>query len=165
MIGLAVIQYSSSIRNFLNSWPINYDSWSYMISIGLGYPFNHIVYTKFTIDIALFSSYWVILNHLVTGSMTVTAFRITFHFFPFLLRTQGTIISTPSLFHFISSGYLADNLPHHLFHCCVRCKVSQLLTSFRTASLNPFQYKCWRISISVLSIPRRRIYVRYQCNM
>ena len=72
MLGLKVIQYSISIRDFLKSQPMNYDPWSYMISVGLGYLFNKIVSTKFTIDIALLSSYCVILNHPVTCAVRVS---------------------------------------------------------------------------------------------
>ena len=87
MLGLAVIPYYSSIRNFLNSRPMNSDAWSYVISIGLWYLVNHLVTTKFTIDIAILSSYCVILNHPVTGSIMVIDFRINFYFCPFLLMT------------------------------------------------------------------------------
>ena len=52
VIGLAVIPYSSSIRDFPNSWPINSNPWSYVIFIGLGYLDTHVVPTKFAIDIA-----------------------------------------------------------------------------------------------------------------
>ena len=72
MLGLKVIPYSISIRDFLKSRPMNYDPWSYMISVGLGYLFNKIVSTKFTIDIALLSSYCVILNHPVTCAVRVS---------------------------------------------------------------------------------------------
>ena len=48
----------------------NSDHWSYVIFIGIEYLINHIVSTKFAIDIAILSSYCVILNHPVTGSMT-----------------------------------------------------------------------------------------------
>ena len=53
VLGLAVIPYSVSIRDFLNSLPINSFPWLYVISIGLGYPYSHLVSTKFSIDVAL----------------------------------------------------------------------------------------------------------------
>ena len=67
MIGLAFIPYSYSIQGFLNPWPINSDPWSCMISIDLGYIVNHVVYTKFAIDIAILASYCVISNRPITG--------------------------------------------------------------------------------------------------
>ena len=45
---------NSSIGMFLNSWPINYDPWSYVISISIGYLDRHLVSTNFEIYIALF---------------------------------------------------------------------------------------------------------------
>ena len=54
VIGLATIPYSILISYFLNSWPINSDPWSYIISIGLGYLDSHLVSTKSEIGIALF---------------------------------------------------------------------------------------------------------------
>ena len=36
-LGLELILYSYSIRDFIKSWPINSDPWSYVISICLGY--------------------------------------------------------------------------------------------------------------------------------
>ena len=50
-----------SIRGFLNSWPINSNHWSYMISVCLVYLVNHVVSTHFVIDIDILSSYCVIL--------------------------------------------------------------------------------------------------------
>ena len=85
MLGLEVIPYHLSIRDFLNSWPINYDIWYYVISIGLGYIVNHVVSNNSVIDIALLLSYYLILNHPVTGSIMVTAFRFKFYFFPYLI--------------------------------------------------------------------------------
>ena len=81
----------------MNSLPINYDPWSYMISIGLEYLVNHVVSTKFTIDIALLSSYLIDPNHPVTGSIVVTAFIIKFYLCPFICLCMD-IISTQSLF-------------------------------------------------------------------
>ena len=74
VIGLVVIPHSISIRDLLNSWPINYDPWSYMVSIGLGYPDINIVSTKLTIYTTLLSLYFIISNHPVTVSIIVTAF-------------------------------------------------------------------------------------------
>ena len=78
MLGLADIQYSSSIRDFPNSWPINYDPCLYVISIGIGYLDSHAVSSKFVIDIAFLSPYFSISNHPVTGLITVTAFICLF---------------------------------------------------------------------------------------
>ena len=75
MLGLAVILSYLSIRDLLNSCPINSDPWSYVISIGLGYLDIHVVSTKFAIDIALLSLYSDISIHLVTGQIIITAFR------------------------------------------------------------------------------------------
>ena len=82
---LAVIPYSFSIGYFLNSWPISYDPWSYMISIGLGYLVNHVVSTMFVIDNTIWSLYCVILNHHVTGSIMVKSFRLSFLSLTFFL--------------------------------------------------------------------------------
>ena len=72
VLGLAVIPYYLSIRDFLNLWPISFDPWSYVIYIGLGYPCIHVVSTKFALFchyIALFQtillqyqSLWRLLN-------------------------------------------------------------------------------------------------------
>ena len=112
VLGLAVIPYYLSIVDLLNSWPTNSDPWSCMIFIGLGYLDNHIVSTKVAIDIDILSSYCVILNHHVTGSIIVTAFVSKSSFCPFLLVKWGPIISTRSLFHDIYSASLAGNLPY-----------------------------------------------------
>ena len=85
MIGLAVIPYSVSLRDFMNSRPINSKPWSYVISIGLGYLVNHVVSTKFPVYIALLLSYCAIWNRHVTGYITITAFRCKFVSFPFFL--------------------------------------------------------------------------------
>ena len=53
---------------------MNYDTWSYVIYVGLGYLVNQVVYTKSVIEIAVLSSYCVIFNHPVTGYITVTDF-------------------------------------------------------------------------------------------
>ena len=78
VLGLAVITYYVSIRDFMNSWPTNSFTWSYVISIGLGYLDSHVVSIKFTIYITLLSSYYAISNHPVTGSIIVSAFRDLF---------------------------------------------------------------------------------------
>ena len=111
VIGLTVIPYYISIRDFLNLWLINSFPWSYLISIGIGYLDSHVVSTKFAIDIAHLSSYFAISNHPVTGLIIVTAFRYKFSFFPLLIMTQGTIIYTQILFRGISSDNLAGILP------------------------------------------------------
>ena len=87
VLGLAVIPYYVSIRDFMNSWPINYDPWLYFIYIGLGYLDNHIVSTNFVIDTNPLSLYCSTSNYPVTGSIIVTAFRRNFSFCPFLLMT------------------------------------------------------------------------------
>ena len=62
------------------------DPWTYTISVGLGYLVNHVVSTKFAIDIALFSSYCVISNHPVTGYHG-NGFRFKFSFFLCVIMT------------------------------------------------------------------------------
>ena len=153
VLDLAVIPYSVLIRHFLNSRPINSYPWSYMISIGLGYLDSHVVSTKFVIYIALLSSYCVISNHPVTGSILVTAFIFIFYFCPFLCMVWRPIISTQSLFRGISSASLAGNLPYFIFYCHIRWQVSPLVISFRKASRMPGQYKYWQIIASGLSVP------------
>ena len=83
--GLEVILYYVSIRYFMNSLPINSFPRSYIISIGLGYIESHKVSTKFAIGIYILSSYLVISNHPVTGSIIGTAFRCKFSFLPFII--------------------------------------------------------------------------------
>ena len=85
-LGLEVILYSYSIRDFPNSRPINYSPWSNLMYIGLGYLDSHKVSTKLAIVIALLSSYSKTSNHPVTGSIILTAFRCKFYFLP-LRRT------------------------------------------------------------------------------
>ena len=85
VLGLETILYYFSIGYLLNSLPINSATWSYMISIGLGYLDSHIFSTKFAIDIALLSLYCVISTYLVTGLITVTVFRFNYSFYPFFL--------------------------------------------------------------------------------
>ena len=112
MLGLAVILYYFSIEIFMNSWPINSDTCTNVISIGLGYLINHVVSTKFMIDITPLSSYCVIFNRPVICYIMVTAFRCKFYFFNLLVVTYGTIIYTQSLFHVISPAFLAGNLAY-----------------------------------------------------
>ena len=83
-LGLAIIPYWSLFRNFLKSWRINSDPWSFVIYVGIIYLVNHVVSAKFVIDISDLSLYCVILNHPVTESIMVTAFRYRFYFFPFI---------------------------------------------------------------------------------
>ena len=83
-IGLEVILYNFSSRYFINSWPINSDLWSYVISIGQWYLANHVVSTKFAININILLSYYVILNHPVTGFIMVTDFIYFFYSFPLI---------------------------------------------------------------------------------
>ena len=92
----------------------------YVISIGLGYLDSHVVSTKFAIVITLLSSYRTTSNHPVTVLISVTAFKLKLSFLPFRHITLGTIISTQSLFHGISSASLAGNLPYFLFDRFVR---------------------------------------------
>ena len=91
-----------------------------MISVGLGYIVNHVVSTKFDIDITILSSYCSISDHPITGSIMVTAFRFEFYLCPFLLITYGPIIYTQSSLHGITSDSLAGNLPYFLFERFVR---------------------------------------------
>ena len=83
VLGLAVILYSVSIRDFLNSGPINYFPWSYVISIGVDYLYSHVVSTKSEIIISLLSSYSTISTHIVTGSIVVTDFKCSFPSCPY----------------------------------------------------------------------------------
>ena len=98
VLGFAVILYYFSIRDFLKLWPINYDPWSYVISIGIWYLLNHVVSTKFMIDMTILSSYCVISNHHVTVFIVVTAFIFKFSFCSFLLMALVPIIPTQCLF-------------------------------------------------------------------
>ena len=85
MLGWAVIPYYLSIRDFMNSQPINSDPWSYVIYIGLGYLDNHVVSTKLSIVIAILLLYCVISKHPVTGSIMVTTFIFNFYLCPFII--------------------------------------------------------------------------------
>ena len=53
VIDLETIPYYVSVRDVLNLQPIDSDPWSYVISIGIGYLYSHVVSTKFAIVIAL----------------------------------------------------------------------------------------------------------------
>ena len=132
-----------------------------MISIGLGYLDSHVVSTKFVIYIALLSSYCVISNHPVTGSILVTAFIFIFYFCLFLCMAWGPIISTQSLFRGISSASLAGNLPYFIFDNFVNWRVSQFLTYFQTESIMMCQYKIWKIIASFISITGWRSIQKY----
>ena len=135
VIGLEVIAYSVSIRDFLKSCSINYFPWLYTISIGIGYLDIHVVSTNFAIVIALLSSYYTTSTHPVTGSIILTDFICNFYFLPLHRMTQSPIRYTHILFHGISSANWAGNLPYFLFDRFVRWQVSQSVTSFRTAYL------------------------------
>ena len=87
VLGLAFILYSVSIKDFMNSWPMNSDPWLYMISIGLGYLDSYIFSTKFAIDIDILLFYCVFTNHPVIVSIIVTDFICNFYFCPFLCTT------------------------------------------------------------------------------
>ena len=65
----------------MNSRPMNYDTWSYIISIGQGYLVNYIVSTKFLIVTSYLSLYSVILDHPVTISSIVTDLRFKMYSF------------------------------------------------------------------------------------
>ena len=118
VLGLEVILYSVSIRDFMKLWLINYDPWSCMIYIGLEYLDIHVFSTKFAIYLSLLSLYCAISNPPVTWSIIVTDFKCKFPFCLFLLVTQGLIIYTQSLFH----GIYSDNVLlaiHHILYLIV----------------------------------------------
>ena len=71
---------------------MNSDPWIYVIYVGIGYLDNHVVSSKLAVDIVFLSSYCVISNHHVTGSITVM--DIIFNFFlPFLLSCRDLFIT------------------------------------------------------------------------
>ena len=109
VVSFSFIPYSALSRVLFNPWLIHSDTWSYVISIGIGYLYIHLVTNNLALDISILSLYWVISNHLVTGSMIVTAFRCKFSFCPLPLMTQIRIRYTISLFHGIYSAKLAGN--------------------------------------------------------
>ena len=74
--GLVLIPYSSSVKLFLNSWPMNYPPQLYVIYTGQEYLTNHIFSTKFSIIISFLSLYCINSNHLVTGLIILTYFNI-----------------------------------------------------------------------------------------
>ena len=85
VIGLDNIPYSVSIRDFMNSWPMNSDTWSYLIYVGLRYLTNHVVSTNFAIYITYLSLCCVIFIHPVTRYIMVTSLRFKFSFFTFFV--------------------------------------------------------------------------------
>ena len=163
VLGLANISYSISIWGYLNSWPINYNPWSYVISNGLGYLVKHLGYTKFISYIALLYLYCIISNHTVTGCIVVMTFRCKLYFFTFLCTTYGPIRYTHSLFLSISSASLDGHIPYFIFDRFVYWQVSQLFTFWREY-LMPVHYKCWQIVASVISIPGWSRYIWHQFN-
>ena len=84
------------------------------------------------------------------GSIIVTAFKIIGSL-PFIHILKGTVISTHSLFHGISSATLAGNSPYFFVELFVRWHTSYFVTSFWAVFLMPGHYKCWLIVASVLS--------------
>ena len=91
-----------------------------MISVGLGYLVNRVFSTKFAVDITIFLSYCVILNHPVTGSIMKTDFRFKCYLFLFPIMTQGPIRYTQSFFRGISSVSLAGNLRYFIIDSFLR---------------------------------------------
>ena len=69
---------------------MDYDPWSYMISVVQGYLVNHLVSTKFMTVIARLLLYCLILDHPIAGSIVVTALNVKFSFFPFYQYEVGT---------------------------------------------------------------------------
>ena len=67
-----------------------------------GIPPNHLVSTKFTINIAFFWPYCVIQNHFVTGSIIVMYLRFKFYLFSFIHVSYVPIRYTQSLFNLFS---------------------------------------------------------------
>ena len=131
-----------------------------MISIGHGYRTSHVVSTNFTVVIDLLSLYCVTSNHLVTGSIIVTDFKIrgSLNFLRILYRPMR---STHSLFHGVSFTILSGILPYFSVDYFVCWHVSHPVTYFCMASLIIGQYKFWRIITSVQSSPGQRRYVWY----
>ena len=74
--GLYFIPYSSSLKLFFKSRPMNSDPWSYLTSTGQGYLVNHVFYTMSKTVIAFLSLYCVTYNHPVTGPIILKSFNI-----------------------------------------------------------------------------------------
>ena len=148
---LAVIPYYFSIKGFMNSLPIDYDLWSYMISVGLAYIFNHVVSTNFVIYTALLSSYCVILNHPVTGSIKVTAF--IFNFFSLSYYETGTYYIHADFVLWYLLSFLSWYFT--IFYFWPFCTLENVTINYLLSDVfsNPLQYKCLRIVTSVISIP------------
>ena len=88
VLGFAYIPYSLPITYFLNSLPMNYDTRSYVISVGLGYLDNNLVSNKFTIVITCLQLYYVILDHpLALLIILMHLIKQLFYFFPSLVIT------------------------------------------------------------------------------
>ena len=96
---------------FLNLWPRNSDMWTYVISDIQGYLYSHRVSTKFAIIIPFLSSFCVISDNTVVGSIIVTDFGMKFSF-PFLPILWGPVNSTQSFLQDVSSTNLMVHLPH-----------------------------------------------------
>ena len=163
VIVLEVIPYSFSIRDFMNSWTMTSNPWSYVISIGIGYLVNHIVSIKFLIDIALLLSYCVILNHPATGFIMVTDFSFNFSFCTFLIMKYGTIIYT----EFVPWYFLIFlRLKFTIMYIWPFCTLSSVTINYFLLEdiYNWGSVKMLEIIASVPSIPGWRINVWYQCN-
>ena len=100
--GLDIIPYSSSIRYFTNSLPINFGPWSYVISVSLGYIVNHVVSTNSAIDINHLFSHRVTSNHPVTWSIMVIDLELNFVFFSFFLW-HGDLLYLHIVYSVVSS--------------------------------------------------------------
>ena len=68
------------------------------------------------------------------GYIIVTAFKIK-GTFPFIRILEGSIRSTYSLFHGVSSAILSGSLPFFFADRFVGCHTSHLVTSFWKADL------------------------------
>ena len=162
MLGLANIPNYFSIKYFLSSWPINTNLWSCVISVGQGYLVNHSVSTTFTIIIVYLLLYFVISDHPVTVSIIVTALRFKFVYLLFLvwLRDLLDIYRV----YFVVFPHLPWIVTYRFFNRFACWQVSQLPTYKRMMFIIPDQYKCWQISVSILSITGRIIYIWHRCN-
>ena len=154
-----LIPYSCYIKISLNSRPMNYPPWSYVIYTGHVYHTRHVVSTKFEIIISFLSLYYIISNHPVTGSIIETGFKIKYYI-PFLHILRG--LWYLHIFYSTEFILLYYNVIYHIvFDRFVRWHTSHSVTYFRTVFLMSGQYKCWRIITSVLSYTGRRRYVWY----